>query len=127
MKRDNVLGICVISFSVLLILSVFLPYINHFSRTISLWNLESISRIIYILLGLFVIVLYMINKKTEMSYIAVGYVFFNSIETIVEVENFSTLSIGFYLIVVSAIIIGALTFLYKEEKADALIGKIEND
>ena len=127
MKRDNVLGICVISFSLLLILSVFLPYINYFSKTISFWDLESISRVIYILLGLFVIVLYIINKKTEMSYLAVGYIFFNSIETIIEVESLSSLSIGFYLILVSAILISILTILYREDDADALIGKIEND
>lgn len=121
MKKDNIFGIVIIACGLLIILSVFLPYVTYYSTSISLWKLESASRIIYILLGLFVIALYLLNKKTEMSYLAAGYGAFTAIETIIDLEGIEGLSIAFYLILLSSIAIGVLTFLYNEKEADALI------
>mgnify|MGYP003524913275 CR=1 FL=1 len=67
MKKDNILGIIIMTFGLLLIVSVFLPYANQFSVTSSLWNILSSSRLIYIFLGIFVIVLYLFNKKITWS------------------------------------------------------------
>ena len=127
MKKDNILGIIIMTFGLLLIISVFLPYANQFSVTSSLWSILSSSRLIYILLGIFVIVLYLINKKTELSYLAAGYGFFHSISIIIEEGGFSGLSIGFYLILISSIAIGILTLLYNEKEADAIIGSLEQE
>lgn len=127
MKKDNILGIIIMAFGLLLILSVFLPYANQFSVTSSLWNIMSSSRLIYIFLGAFVIILYLFNKKTELAYLATGYGFFHSISIIIEKGGFSGLSIGFYLILISSIAIGILTLLYNEKKADALIGSLEEE
>ena len=127
MKKDNILGIIIMTFGLLLIVGVFLPYANQFSVTSSLWNILSSSRLIYIFLGIFVIVLYLFNKKTELAYLAAGYGFFNSISIIIEKGGFSGLSVGFYLILISSIIIGVLTLMYNEKKADALIGSIEEE
>ena len=121
MKKDNILGVVVMGCGLLLALSVFLPYISSFSITISLWDLEDGSRFMYILLGVFVIVLYLINKKTEMAYLTVGYGVFNAITQIISLEGLEGLSVGFYLILLSSLTIGVITFLYDEEKADALI------
>ena len=121
MKKDNILGIVVMGCGLLLALSVFLPYVSYYSTSLSLWKMDDASRFIYILLGLFVIVLYLVNKKTEMSYLAAGYGAFTSIANIISIEGFDGLSIGFYLILLSSIAIGIITFLYDESKADALI------
>ena len=121
MIKNNIFGIVVMVCGALLVLSVFLPYVSYFSTTASLWKIEDASRFIYILLGLFVFALYLINKKTEMAYIAAGYGTFSSIGTIISLEGFSGLSLAFYLILLSSITIGVLTFLYNEEEADALI------
>ena len=127
MKKDNILGIIIMTFGLLLIVGVFLPYANQFSVTSSLWNILSSSRLIYIFLGIFVIVLYLFNKKTELAYLAAGYGFFNSISIIIEKGGFSGLSVGFYLILISSIVIGILTLMYNEKKADALIGSLEEE
>lgn len=121
MKKDNILGIVVMGCGLLLALSVFLPYISYYSNSISLWKAEDPSRIFYILLGLFVIVLYLINKKTQMSYLTAGYAFFNTVSQIISNEGFAGLSIGFYLILLTSLAIGVITFLYNEGNADALI------
>ena len=121
MKKDNIFSIVTMGCGLLLIISVFLPYITYYSSSSSLWKMEDSSRIIYILLGLLVIALYLINKKTELSYLAAGYGAFTTIGNIISLEGFDGLSIGFYLILLSSITIGILTFLYDEEKADALI------
>lgn len=83
--------------------------------------MEAPARFIYILLGLLVIVLYLLNKKTELSYLAVGYGVFSCLTHIVSLNSFSGLSIGFYLILLSSLIIGILTMVYNEKEADALI------
>ena len=121
MKKDNILGIAVMGCGLLLILSVFLPYISYFSTSMSLWKAEDTSRIMYILLGLLVIALYLINKKTEMAYLTAGYGTFTSLAQIISLEGFEGLSIGFYLILMCSIAIGVITFLYDEKEADALI------
>jgi len=121
MKKDNILGIAVMGCGLLLVLSVFLPYISYFSTSMSLWKAEDSSRIMYILLGLFVIVLYLINKKTEMAYLTAGFGTFTSIAQIISLEGLEGLSIGFYLIIICSIAIGVITFLYDEKGADALI------
>ena len=127
MKKDNILGIIIMTFGLLLVLSVFLPYANQFDVTKSLWEIVSSSRLIYIFLGIFVIVLYLFNKKTELAYLATGYGFFSSISVIIEKGGFNGLSVGFYLILISSIVIGVLTLLYNEKEAEALIGDLEED
>ena len=121
MKKDNVFSIVAMGCGLLLIISVFLPYVTYYSTSVSLWKMEDSSRFIYIILGLLVIALYLLNKKTEMSYLAAGYGTFTAIANIISVEGFSGLSIGFYLILLSSISIGVMTFLYDEKEADALI------
>lgn len=121
MKKDNILGIVVMGCGLLLALSVFLPYISFFSTTMSLWKLEDPSRFMYILLGLFVIALFLLNKKTEMAYLVSGYGTFTAIAQIISLEGLDGLSIGFYLILLVSIVIGVITFIYDETKADALI------
>jgi hypothetical protein len=57
MKRDNIFSIITMSCGLLIIISVFLPYVTYFSTSISLWKLQDPSTFIYILLGIFVIIL----------------------------------------------------------------------
>lgn len=121
MKKDNIFSIVAMGCGLLIILSVFLPYVSYYSNSMSLWKMEDSSRFIYILLGLLVIGLYLINKKTEMSYLTAGFGTFTSIANIISIEGFEGLSIAFYLILLSSIAIGVMTFLYDEKEATALI------
>ena len=121
MKKDNIFGIVIMACGLLLVLCVFLPYVTYYSSSVSLWKMEDSSTFIYILLGLFVIALYLINKKTEMAYLAAGYGIFTSLANIISLQGFSGLSVAFYLIFLSSIVIAVLTFMYNESEADALI------
>ncbi len=121
MKKDNILSLVIMGCALLIIISVFLPYVTYYSTSASLWKMEDSSRIIYILLGLLVMFVYLINNKTELSYLTVGFSAFTSIENIISMQGFDGFSIGFYLILLSSIIIGFLTYMYDETKADALI------
>ena len=134
MKKDNILGITVMGCGLLLTLSVFLPFVSYYSTSLSLWKMEDPSGIIYMLLGVFVIALYLINKKTELSYLVSGYGVFTCITNIVSNQGLEGLSVAFYLILMSSIAIGVITFLYDEEDADSLINlsssvntHVEND
>ena len=121
MKKDNIFSIITMSCGLMLIISVFLPYVTYFSTSVSLWKMEDPSRFIYILLGLLVVALYLINKKTELSYLLVGYGAFTTIANLISVGGFGGLSIGFYLILLCSLAIGVMTFLYDEKAADTLI------
>ena len=121
MKKDNIFSIVTMSCGLLIIVSVFLPYVTYFSTSVSLWKMQDPSRFIYILLGLLVICLYLVNKKTELSYLTAGYGVFTAISNIIALQGLDGLSIGFYLILLSSLVIGVLTFLYDEKEAIALV------
>ena len=121
MKKDNIFSIVAMGCGLLIILSVFLPYVSYYGTSMSIWKAENSSRILYILLGLLVIGVYLINKKTELSYLSVGFSFFNSISDMIAMEGLSGLSTAFYLILFSSIAIGVMTFLYDEKNGIALI------
>ncbi len=121
MNKNRIFGFVAIGTAVLLIVSLFLPYVSAFSISRSLWKGEDPSRVILLLLSLFVIVLYLINKKTEMSYITSGFGTFYLICMIIQNEGLEYFSIGFYLILLSSITIGVMTFLYNEKESHAII------
>lgn len=121
MKKDNVLSIIAMCSGLLIILSVFLPYVTLYSTSISLWESVASTRFIYIFLGCLVIGLYLLNIKTKMSYLTVGFAFFDSISTIISMNGFNDFSIGFYLILICSIVICIVTFLYEEKNALAII------
>ena len=126
MKKDNILGITVIGCGLLLVFSVFLPFVSYYSTSLSLWKIEDPSRYIYILLGILVMVVYLINKKTELSYLTTGYGVFTCIANMMSNEGLDGLSIAFYLILMCSLAIGVITFLYNEKSADGLIN-LSND
>ena len=127
MKKDNILSIIAIGCGLLLILAVFLPYVTHYDQTFSLWRAEAASRFIYIILGILVMFVYIINKKTSMSYLAAGYGVFASIEHIITNKGFEGVSIAFYLILLSSLAITIITFIYDESKSDEIISFNKNE
>lgn len=122
MKKNNLISIISMSCGLITVISVFLPYVIHYGETISLWKLENPSRFMYILLGLLVVVLYLINKKTEIAYLMAGYGIFTEIGTIVSNGGFSGLTIGFYLILITSVLLAILTFIYN----DSIENELEN-
>lgn len=121
MSKNKIFAFVNIGLAVLLIISIFLPYMSVFSMSTSLWKAEDPSRVLFILLGLFVVVLYLFNKKTEMSYITAGFGTFYSIAMIISAEGLEYFAIGFYLMLLSSLAIGVLTFLYDEKQGEAII------
>ncbi len=121
MNKNKIFGYVAIGAAALLVLSLFLPYVSIFSISRSLWKAEDPSRVVLLLLSLFVIVLYLINKKTEMSYITAGFGTFYQICMIIQSEGLEYFSIGFYLMLLASITIGVMTFLYDEKKSHAII------
>lgn len=121
MNKNRIFGYVAMGLPLLIIISIFLPYMSFYSISTSLWKAEDPSRIILIILSLFVIALFLINKKTEMSYILAGYGTFYQINMLIQTGELSYFSIGFYLILLASIAIGVMTFLYKEEEGQAII------
>lgn len=121
MEKNKIFGFVNMGAALLLIISVFLPYVSVFSISKSLWSAEDPSRILLILLGIFVIALYLFNKKTEMSYITAGFGTFYAVAMVISAEGLDYFSIGFYTLILSSLTIGVMTFLYDESKVTPII------
>ncbi len=126
MNKNKIFGFVAMGAALVLIISIFLPYVSMFSISRSLWKSEDPSRILLILLGLFVIALYLINKKTEMSYITAGFGTFYQIAMAISAEGLEYFSIGFYLIIISSLTIGVMTYLYDEKEGLSIINLSSN-
>ena len=100
MNKNKIFGYVAIGAAALLVLSLFLPYVSIFSISRSLWKAEDPSRVVLLLLSLFVIVLYLINKKTEMSYITAGFGTFYQICMIIQSEGLEYFKL-FDLVIIS--------------------------
>lgn len=124
--KNKIFGYVCMGCGLLLVLSVFLPYVSVYSVTKSLWSSESSSRIIYILCGIGVLALYVLNKKTEISYLLAGHILLSAIETVIANEGLEYLSVAFYFLLLASCAIIVCTYLYDESKGTALINLSAN-
>ena len=121
MKKNQIYSYVIMGCALIAALGVFLPYVSAFGNSISLWKSEDPARVPLILFCLIPIVVHLINKKTEFSYVTFGGLFLHSLYLCVANKGLDNFSIGFYLIILSSIAIGVLTFLYDEKDGRAII------
>ena len=105
--------------SALIIVSVFVPFVSVTGYSYSLWgsNLETNSLYLPIMImvfGVIGVIFFSLNIKTEFAYMSTGAIIFFLVVQTIDILNqgvFNTLSIGYYCLVVGAILTGLMAFL----------------
>ena len=105
--------------SALIVVSVFVPFVSVKGYTSSLWQTYEISNALYlpiiiIVFGTIGVVFFSLNVKTEFAYMSTGAVAFFVIMQTMDIVNqgvFNTLSIGYYFLVIGALLTGIMAFL----------------
>lgn len=121
MSKNRIFGFIAMGSAVLFIIGMFLPFISMFSMSQSYWKINDGSRVLMLLLCICTVVLYAINKKTELSYLTAGFTFFHLITYAISADGLEYFSIGFYVMLLCAAAMCVMTFLYKEEEGEALL------
>ena len=120
--------------SALIIVSVFIPFISVTGYSTSLWESYKIINSLYlpimiIVFGAIGVLFFALNIKTEFAYMSTGAIIFFLVMQTIDVLNqglFNTLSIGYYLLALGAILTGIMAFLtnlktkVKEEKVEVV-------
>lgn len=117
MDKKQILKFCIIGGSIVSIISLFLPFISAFGVSQSLWKATSSSGEAYVLIlfAIIAIVLPLINKKVELTYLSSGAVLTIALTyTISSIKSdvFNYLGIAYYLLFLSGLVIGISTYLY---------------
>ena len=107
--------------SALIIVSVFVPFVSVTGHSSSLWQSSEITKSLYlpitlICFGVIGVVFFALNIKTEFAYMSTGAITFFLIVQTIEVLNqgielFKTLGVGYYFLVIGAILTGIMAFL----------------
>ena len=103
--------------SALIIAAVFVPYINVLGNTVNLWDSYQTINSLYLPIMIIVfggigVLFFALNIKTEFAYITTGAIsFFVVMQTIAYIDSFSALSLGYYFLVVGALLTGIMAFL----------------
>lgn len=115
--------------SALIIVSVFVPFVKVTGFSQSLWQEFSDGSIylpiLIILFGLIGVIFFALNFKTEFAYATTGGIIFYVIMRTIDVINqnvFNTLSVGYYFMLIGAILTAIITFLSNKESK----GNIDN-
>ena len=119
MNKNMIFRILGVLASALIIAAVFVPFVSVVGYSQSLWEGYKITEALYlpimiIVFGAIGVIFFSLNVKTEFAYMSTGAIaFFLVMNTIDVVEDgtFSTLSIGYYFLVVGAIVVGLMAFL----------------
>ena len=105
--------------SSLIIVSVFVPFMSVAGHSSSLWQTyESIKSlylpIMIIVFGVIGVIFFALNIKTEFAYMSTGAISFFVVMNTIDIINqgvFKSLSVGYYLLVIGAILTGVMAFL----------------
>ena len=109
------------------IVSLFVPFYDSSFNDVSLWSGETSSRVPFLIGGIAMILIYLINVRTEITYLFSGYGFFYCIDMLVtsskslyyDVDVFGA---GFWLLFISSIILILLTFVMNFKVFNVKIG-----
>ena len=112
--------------SALIIVAVFVPFINISGKSASLWELYEKSiylPIVIIVFGAIGVIFFALDKKTEFAYMSTGAVLFFAIMNAVDAMDnnaFENLGIGFYFLAAGAVLTGLMAFIHnlKPKKAE---------
>ena len=105
--------------SALIIVSVFIPFINVTGYSPSLWESYKLIDALYlpimiIAFGAIGVIFFALNIKTEFAYMSVGAIIFFAVMQTIDILDqgvFSTLGVGYYCLVVGALVTGIMAFL----------------
>lgn len=105
--------------SALIIVSVFIPFINVTGYSPSLWESYKLINALYlpimiIVFGAIGVIFFALNIKTEFAYMSVGAISFFAVMQTIDILNqgvFSTLGVGYYCLVIGALVTGVMAFL----------------
>ena len=105
--------------SALIIVSVFVPFVSVTGYSYSIWGSNEVTNSLYlpimiIVFGAIGVIFFSLNIKTEFAYMSTGAIAFFLIVQTVDILNqgvFNTLSIGYYCLVIGAVLTGLMTFL----------------
>lgn len=119
MNKNMIFKILGIVGGLLIVISLFLPYVSVTGFSQSLWktymeNKQIYLAIIIMVFGVLPIVLYLINRKIEFSFMSVGAIGFFVIIQLIDAlsgEAFDSLSFGFYSLLIGTILIAVSTFV----------------
>lgn len=127
MKKSRIFGFVAILFVIIFIVSLFVPYYSSSYGDYSLWSGESPMRIPFLIGGILMLLIFLINIRTEITYLFSGGSFFfciNQIMTITDTSYYSMsiFGVGFWLLFISSIVIIILTFIMNFKVFDSKIG-----
>ena len=105
--------------SALIVVSVFVPFIKVTGYTSSIWQTFELTNSLYlpimiIVFGVIGIIFFSLNIKTEFAYMSTGAITFFLVVQTVDILNqgvFNTLSIGYYFLIIGAVLTGLMAFL----------------
>ena len=105
--------------SALIIVSVFIPFINVTGYSPSLWESYKLIDAFYlpimiIAFGAIGVIFFALNIKTEFAYMSVGAIIFFAVMQTIDILDqgvFSTLGVGYYCLVIGALVTGIMAFL----------------
>lgn len=105
--------------SALIIVSVFVPFVSVTGYSYSLWGSNEVTNSLYlpimiIVFGVIGVIFFSLNIKTEFAYMSTGAITFFLVVQTVDILSqgvFNTLSMGYYFLVVGAILTGLMAFL----------------
>ena len=105
--------------SALIIVSVFIPFINVTGYSPSLWESYKLINALYlpimiIVFGAIGVIFFALNIKTEFAYMSVGAISFFAVMQTIDILDqgvFSTLGVGYYCLVIGALVTGVMAFL----------------
>ena len=127
----NKIGLKIIALGCILLMisGLFLPFVSVSGYTTTLFGVnKELNYIPYILIGfsLISIIVILLNKKIEFAYLLIGSsLTFLITTTIDSIEDFKYFSIGYYLILISTILLFLMLILLNTKSEDEIIKKEE--
>lgn len=127
-KKSRIFGFVAILFVIIFIISIFVPYYSSAYGDYSLWTGEGAMRIPFLIGGILMLIIFLINVRTEITYLFSGSGLFFCIDKLVTVSsssfyyNIDVFGVGFWLLFISSIIIIILTFIMNFKIFDSKIG-----
>lgn len=113
--------------SALMIVAVFVPFINVVGYSQSIWGLYSKGSIylpiMIIVFGAIGVIFFSLNIKTEFAYMSVGAISFYLIMRTVDIISqgtFNTLNAGYYFLLIGTIVTGIMAFLSNLKSKDVI-------
>lgn len=103
--------------SALIIVSVFVPYLSVNGNGMNLWDSYQIVNSLYLPIMIIVfggigVIFFSLNIKTEFAYMSAGaMLFFLVMQTIVYMDTFNSLNLGYYFQAIGTVVTGAMAFL----------------